>query len=452
MIEIVQTSKNAGYWCRRFIQNMRPISRNMHANTQLFPEKKYQKILGFGGAFTEAACYNIMSAKPQTMETIMRAYFTSNGLKYCLGRVAIHSCDFALGPYTYVDEGDADLSTFKLAREEKYVIPVIEIAKSISEYPLRLIASPWSPPAYMKTNNSMLEGGKLKPECYSLWARYIARYLQEMNKRHIYIEFLSVQNEPEATQRWESCLYTGKEEANFVLNNLYPVLLEQGLAKTKIIAWDHNRDHIIDRANDIYAKEEVRSIVWGLGYHWYVSDEHRNLAIVHNQYPDKHLLFTEGCVELANRNNGSSEIGLWKHGETYGRNMINDFNNYCEGWIDWNLVVDEIGGPNHANNYCEAPIIYNHQTKEVTFNPSYYYIGHFSKFVMPDAIRIHTEVNGASKVFAVSFMNPNNDYVTIIQNEGGAIKMTLRLEGAGTTIKLPAHSITTVLLRDKLRG
>lgn len=452
MIEIVQTSKAAGYWCRRFIPKFSPKMRIKRANIVLFPEKRFQKILGFGGAFTEATCSNIMKSSPQTMETIMRAYFTSSGLNYCLGRVVINSCDFSLDTYSYVAEGDTNLSTFNLAREEKYVIPVIEIAKSISEYPMRFLASPWSPPAYMKTNSSMTEGGTLKPECYSLWAKYITRYLQEMSKRHIYVEFLSVQNEPEATQTWESCLYSGKEEADFILNNLYPALVNQGLEKTKIIAWDHNRDHIIERADDIYSKEEVRNLVWGLGYHWYVSDEHRNLSIVHDRYPNKHLLFTEGCVELANRNNGYSEIGLWKNGETYGRNMINDFNNYCEGWIDWNLVLDENGGPNHAKNYCEAPIIYNHQTKEVTFNPSYYFIGHFSRYVLPDAVRIQTEVNGNKKVLAVSFMNPNNDYVTIIQNEGRATKMTLHLEGKGTQIKLPSHSITTVLMRDKQRG
>ena len=452
MIEIIQTAKEFGYWSKRYIADFSPQFPDKRANISLFPWRQYQKIIGFGGAFTEAACYNIMMASPQTIEMIMRAYFTAEGLRYNLGRMTINSCDFALGSYVYVSEGDTQLSTFTLARDEKYVIPVVKIAKSVSSYPLRLLASPWSPPAYMKTNDSMIGGGKLKPECYSLWARYIARYLDEMKKRHINIEFISVQNEPEATQRWESCLYTGKEEAQFILEHLYPVLVNQGLEKIKIVAWDHNRDRLIQRANDIYAKEEVRNIVWGLGYHWYVSDEHQNLSIVHNQYSDKHLLFTEGCVELANRNNGFSEIGLWKHGETYGRNMINDFNNYCEGWIDWNLVVDETGGPNHAKNYCEAPIVYNHQTKEVTFNPSYYYIGHFSKFVAPDARRIHTEVSGTSKVISASFLNPNNDITTIIQNEGRAIKMTLQLDGQGTVIKLPAHSITTVLMRDKQRG
>ncbi|HOC81045.1 MAG TPA: glucosylceramidase, partial [Bacilli bacterium] len=199
MIEIVQTSKAAGYWCRRFIPKFSPKTRIKRANIALFPEKRFQKILGFGGAFTEAACSNIMKSSPQTMETIMRAYFTSSGLNYCLGRVVINSCDFSLDTYSYVAEGDTNLSTFNLAREEKYVIPVIEIAKSISEYPMRFLASPWSPPAYMKTNSSMTEGGTLKPECYSLWAQYITRYLQEMSKRHIYVEFLSVQNEPEAT-------------------------------------------------------------------------------------------------------------------------------------------------------------------------------------------------------------------------------------------------------------
>ncbi|MFA6780943.1 MAG: glycoside hydrolase family 30 protein [Bacilli bacterium] len=452
MIEIIQTTKSNGYWCKRFIADLSLQKKQKRCNIKLFPQKNHQRIIGFGAAFTEAACYNIMSAKPQTIEMIMKAYFTSDGLNYCLGRLAINSCDFSLAPYTYVAEGDEKLATFDITHEEKYVIPIIEIAKTITAYPLRLVASPWSPPAYMKTNNSMIGGGKLKLDCYDLWARYITRYLQEMKKRHINIEFLTIQNEPEATQTWESCLFSGREEASFIADHLYPSLKENGLEKTKLLAWDHNRDHIFERAKEIYARKEVSDVVWGLGYHWYVSNEYENLSLVHNQYPDKHLIFTEGCVELTNHVNGFSEIGLWKHGEHYGRNMIHDFNNYCEGWIDWNLVVDEIGGPNHASNYCEAPIIYNRQTREVIFNPSYYYIGHFSKYVLPGAIRIQSEVSGAKKVFSVSFLNPNHDLVTIIQNEGRGIIATLHLDGQGTIIKLPAHSITTVLMHNKQRG
>lgn len=452
MIKIIQTAKSD----KQPWQSVKPIESGLFDSKkaifiEVFPNKKLQQIIGFGGAFTEAACYNIMTANPLSVEKIMKAYFAKRGLNYSLGRLAINSCDFALDQYTYVNEGDADLASFDLSREYKYVVPSIMIATAIRGKPLRLVASPWTPPAYMKTNNSMIKGGRIKEEAKPLWADYMARFVKEMRAINIPVEFLSVQNEPEATQRWESCLYSGHEEADFIANHLYPALVKADVADTKILAWDHNRDHLVDRAKDIYDNAICRNVVWGLAYHWYVSSEHKNLSIVHDRYPDKHLLFTEGCVELNNGNQDNGEMGLWEHGEFYGRSMINDFNNYCEGWIDWNLVVDEIGGPNQVQNYCEAPIMYDRQTKEVTFNPSYYYIGHFSKYVLPGAYRVRSSPPEKPEVLTVSFKNINKDIVTIIQNERSENNVVLKIGGQEAVIRLPAHSITTIIMRDKPR-
>lgn len=453
MTKIIQSKKNGrAFWQEQKTCLFSVKSINNSKYIEIFPKQKYQQIIGFGGAFTEAACFNIISSSPQIAKEICSSYYSSDGLCYTLGRVVINSCDFSLQSYTYVQEGDRSLSTFDISHEQEYVIPVIKMANNLANKKLRLVASPWSPPAYMKTNDSMLHGGFLKKEDKSLWAKYLVRYVSEMHKHNIPIEFLTVQNEPEARQSWESCLYSGAEEADFILNYLSPALIEEKLGGIKILAWDHNRDQIVNRAEEIYKNSRTREIVWGLAYHWYVSSNHENLSAVHNKYPDKHLLFTEGCVELNNKNsNKKSEIGSWEHGEYYGRQMINDFNNYCEGWIDWNLVVDEIGGPNHANNFCEAPIIYNRETKEIVYNPSYYFIGHFSKYVLPGAVRIQTRVHCPSKLIAVSFLNPNSEIVTIIQNEGYKKLITLNLEGKGIEIKLPSHSITTVIMHDKQR-
>ncbi|MDD4005774.1 MAG: glycoside hydrolase family 30 protein [Bacilli bacterium] len=453
MTKIIQSKKNG----RTFWQEQKNVlfsnkSINKSKFVEIFPKQRYQQIIGFGGAFTEAACFNIMSSAPKIMKEICSSYYSLEGLCYTLGRVVINSCDFSLQSYTYVQEGDRNLSTFDISHEQKYVIPVIKMANNLANNQLKLVASPWSPPAYMKTNDSMLHGGFLKNGDKLLWAKYLARYVSEMHKQNIPIEFLTVQNEPEARQSWESCLYSGAEEADFIFNYLSPALIEEELGGIKILAWDHNRDQIINRAEAIYKDSRIREIVWGLAYHWYVSSDHENLSTVHNKYSDKHLLFTEGCVELNNTNSSKkSEIGSWEHGEYYGRQMINDFNNYCEGWIDWNLVVDEIGGPNHAQNFCEAPIIYNRKSKEIVYNPSFYFIGHFSKYVLPGAVRIKTEVHCSSRLIAVSFLNPNREIVTIIQNEGYKKLITLNLEGKGIEIKLPCHSITTVIMQDKQR-
>lgn len=452
MIKIIQTAKEQKkYWQTIKASDLSNITGKTALSIAIFPNEKFQQIIGFGGAFTEAACYNIMTANPRAIEKIMKACFAKDGLNYSLGRIAINSCDFALEQYTYVAEGDTNLHSFDLSHEFKYVVPSIMIATAYHNEPLRLVASPWSPPAYMKSNASMIKGGRVKDEFKPLWAEYMACFVKQMRSINIPIEFLSVQNEPEATQRWESCLYTGKEEADFIADHLYPALVKQGVDDTKILAWDHNRDRIVNRARDIYANPKAQEVVWGLAYHWYVSDEHENLSIVHNHYPNKHLLFTEGCVELNNANQNNGEMGLWAHGEFYGRNMINDFNNYCEGWIDWNLVVDEMGGPNQVQNYCEAPIMYNRQTKEVTFNPSYYYIGHFSKYVVPGAYRIRSISSAPHEVLTVSFQNPNKDIVTIMQNEQRATSVAIQVDGQEIAFDLPAHSITTIVMRNKPR-
>ncbi|MFA5481214.1 MAG: glycoside hydrolase family 30 protein [Bacilli bacterium] len=453
MIKTVQTAKR---WKKRWkeikISQLSTKFRNNDVFVEIFPNQKYQQIIGFGGAFTEAACATIMGALPSKVVEMMHAYFSESGLNYNLGRVPIHSCDFSLNPYTYVREGDMDLSSFDISRETKYFIPVIQMASAVRGEFIQLLASPWSPPAYMKTNNSMVGGGSLKEEYKDLWAKYIVKYLLAMREYNVHFSYLSIQNEPEATQKWESCLYTANEEGDFSANHLYPALVSSHLEKIRILAWDHNRDRIVKRAQETFADKRARDIIWGLAYHWYVSDEHHNLSTVHSLYPEKHLLFTEGCVELTNGNIQSGNIGSWRHGELYGRNMINDFNNFTEGWIDWNLVVNEIGGPNHAKNYCEAPVMYHRQTNNVIYNPSYYYIGHFSKFIKPQAHRLSSIIHGSKKVFAVAFKNPNEEFVIVIQNEGHSINATIKKSGCGTELFLPSHSITTVIINNQRRG
>jgi len=451
MIEIIQTSKsNNRHWQKKKIGDLSLNCAKSEVLIAIDEGRKFQKIIGFGGAFTEAACFTIMSANAENRRKMLQACFSRRGLNYNLGRISVHSCDFSLDSYTYVEEGDSNLSTFNLSREDRFVIPAILAASSIRGESVSLAAAPWSPPAYMKTNNSMLGGGKLKDEYRQLWADYLARYLAEMKKRGLNIDYLSVQNEPEAKQVWESCLYSGREEADFIARYLHPTLFANKL-DVKILSWDHNRDRIVARADETFADEETRRIVWGIAYHWYVSDEHDNLSRVHNLYPEKHLLFTEGCVELKNGNAKNGPMGIWEHGEFYGRNIINDFNNYNEGWIDWNLAVNEIGGPNHVHNYCEAPIIYDRAAKKIAFNPSYYYISHFSRYVSPEAYRVFSEVKGSAKVLVAAFTNPNGDLVAIIQNEGEQTKASIMIGGQGTIINLPAHSITTTTMHDKQR-
>lgn len=404
--------------------------------------QEFQEILGFGGAFTEAAAVTLATLDAKEREEALKAYFDKEqGLGYNLGRVHIHSCDFALGNYTYIEEGDKELKTFDISHDDEFIIPMIKDATTIAKEKLQILASPWSPPAFMKNTKEMNYGGKLLDEYKDSWANYYVKYIDEMEKRDIPIWGVSVQNEPAAIQSWDSCIYTAEEERDFVKNHLGPIMEKSGYSDKSILIWDHNRDVIVERASTVLADPEANKYIWGVGNHWYVSEEFENLSIIKNMFPDKHILFTEGCVEFGIYGTESR----WENAEMYGRNMIGDFNNWSEGWIDWNLFLNEIGGPNHVENYCEAPIMIDRNEKELIYNCSYYYIGHFSKHIKKGAKRISSCLN-EDKLYSASFKNPDGSIVVIIQNEGWIKEVSLVVDGLGCDLILPDHSITTYIV------
>lgn len=408
------------------------------------PRERYQSIMGFGGAFTEAAAFTLSKISPEKRMEIIDSYFhPEKGLGYSLGRTHIHSCDFSLGNYTYVEENDEELRTFSIEREHRYVIPFIQDAIKARGEELMILSSPWSPPAWMKTNNEMNNGGKLLPEYREAWALYYSKYIKAMEETGIPIWGITVQNEPAATQVWDSCRYTAEEEGNFVRDYLGPTLEKEGLDDKKIIIWDHNRDIAYERAKTILSDPEAAKYVWGTGLHWYVSEDFSNLSKIHDEFPDKHLIFTEGCIE------GGVQLGAWHTGERYARNIMGDLNNWLEGWIDWNLVLDEQGGPNHVGNYCDAPIIVDTNTKEIHYNSSYFYIGHFSKFIRRNAVRIkHEMVHDFLQI--VAFENVDKSIAVIVMNETDEVtKVNVVLEGQGQAsfVEFPAHSISTLVYK-----
>ena len=278
---------------------------------------RFQTIAGFGGAFTEAAAATFVKMPPEKQAEIIKAYFDpQEGHGYTLCRTHINSCDFSLGNYAYDEvDGDVDLAHFSIERDRQALIPMIKAALDVAGGALRLFASPWSPPAWMKTNGEMNHGGKLKPEYRDAWARYYCRYIREYEKEGIPIWGLSVQNEPLAVQTWDSCIYTGEEERDFVRDHLGPTLAREGLADVNLIIWDHNRDLLYERAKAVLDDPAAARYVWGTGFHWYVADCFDNVQRVHDAYPDKHLLFTEGCQE------GGPHLGEWAVGERYARSM-----------------------------------------------------------------------------------------------------------------------------------
>ncbi len=403
--------------------------------------KKYQQILGFGGAFTEAAAHTLSQISPELRQEVIESYFNQDtGLGYSMGRVHIHSCDFALENYTYVDDGDENLETFDISRDKDKIIPLIKDATAERGDNLKILASPWSPPSWMKTNNQMNNGGKLLPEYRETWAEYFTKFIKAYQENGIDIWGITVQNEPEAVQTWDSCIYTPEEERDFVKYYLGPIMEREGLEDVKILICDHNRDIIVKRASAVLSDKEAASYVWGTGFHWYVSEEFENVGRVHELYPDKNLLFTEGCQE------GGVKLGEWFTGERYGRNMIGDLNNWTRGYLDWNLVLNEIGGPNHVGNYCDAPIIADTKEGKLHYNSSYYYIGHFSKYIKPGARRISWETE-LDELDIIAFENPDGSIVLVVMNETDREQeFILQQADSGAEIKSQAHSIKTLII------
>ncbi|MEO7445946.1 MAG: glycoside hydrolase family 30 protein [Ferruginibacter sp.] len=410
------------------------------------PKTTYQEFLGIGAALTDASA-EVFAKMPEAKQAeLLKSFFDSEkGIGYTLARTNIHSCDFSSGSYTYVKEGDSLLKSFTIAHDEAFRIPFIKKAIKAAGGKLTLYASPWSPPAFMKSNNDMLHGGSLKPEYAQSWANYYVKFIKAYEKVGIPIWGLTIQNEPMATQRWESCIFSAEEERDFLKNYLGPTIQKNGLGTKKIIVWDHNRDLMTHRAATIFEDPEAAKYAWGMGFHWYESwsggqPMFQNVGAVNKAYPSKKLIFTEGCAEAFK----PGIYNTWANGERYGRSMINDFNNGTVAWTDWNIFLDETGGPNHVQNFCYAPVHADTRTGEIIYTPSYYYIGHFSKFIKPGALKISSTAS-RSQLLTTAFKNKNGKIVVVVMNQGEEqTPYYLWINGQAAEVTAPAHSIATL--------
>jgi len=411
------------------------------------PNKSFQEFLGVGGAITDAAAETFAKLTPNNQQKLIESYFNKDkGIGYSIIRTNIHSCDFSSNSYIYIEEGDSTLASFSIAHDTVYRIPLIKKAINESGGNAVLFASSWSPPAFMKSNNNMLHGGKLLSKFYQAWANYYVKFIKEYEKAGVPVWGITVQNEPMATQIWESCIYTAEEERDFLKNFLGPTFAKNGLTDKKIIVWDHNRDLMPYRASVIFSDPEAAKYAWGIGFHWYEdwsggAQMFNNVRAVHEAWPDKNILFTEGCTESFR----PDHYDYWPNAEDYGTSMIHDFNNGTVGWTDWNILLDEMGGPNHVKNFCFAPVHGDTQTGELIFTPAYYYIGHFSKFIHRGAHRIMSTPS-RSALLCTSFLNPDGSIVTIVMNKSDQnIPYLLIVADGLAQLSIPAHAIQTIV-------
>jgi glucosylceramidase len=410
------------------------------------PSKTFQTFIGIGAALTDAAAETFAKLPPGKQEDFLRVYFDEDkGIGYKIARTNMNSCDFSSDMYTYVAENDAALNTFSLSHDEKYKIPFIKRVIEAAGGDIKLYISPWSPPAWMKANKNMLQGGKLLKEYYQSWADYFVKFIKGYESQGIPVWGLTVQNEPMAKQTWESCMYSAEEERDFIKNYLGPTLWKNGLKDKKLIAWDHNRDLMYHRASAILSDSAAAQYVWGIGFHWYESwtgaPIPENVKRVAEAFPQTQLLLTEAC----NSPFSWDTFDQWKWGENYGASIISDLNNGACAWTDWNILLDETGGPNHLNNFCFAPMHADTRDGSLHYMNSFFYIGHFSKYIKPGAKRIAVSSSRA-QLLTTGFKNPDGTVVVVVMNQGET-EVDFRLyvgDQAAETTSLP-HSIMTLM-------
>ena len=400
----------------------------------IYPELSYETFEGFGGAVTEAAGYIYSLMNDEQKKKVIETYFSPEKMNYRLVRVHMDSCDFSLGLYEAMSNSeDTELKSFSFERTEKYILPMLEYAKKTAGENLKLMLTPWSPPAFMKTNGKRTGGGKLKPEYRKLWAEYICRYIREFQNRGFEVQRISIQNEPKAVQTWDSCLFTAEEEKSFLRDFLYPTMKSHGFENIEVFIWDHNKERIYERVRDT-VDEETREMVSGAAFHWYSGDHFEGLELVRRLYPELKLIMSESCLEYSifDEKNIESVTNKLCH------EIIGDLNHGMCAFYDWNLLLDEKGGPNHVGNYCHAPFLYDVEKKKLLPQKTQEQYEMFSHFICPGSVRVQT-TKFTEQIDTVAYRTPDGRIVLILLNKGKELEaVNIRLGKMVGSLLLPA--------------
>lgn len=448
---VVTSAPGAERFAARPLGAFQPAGQPPETDIAVFVDttKRFQEVFGFGGAVTDAVAEVHATLAPSAQQAFLAAYFDPRaGLGYSVLRTTIHSSDFGSRSYTYVRDGDTALASFSIAPDLKLRVPLLRAALAAGRAhgtDVRVFASPWSAPAWMKSNGSMLGGGTLLPAYRDTWARYVVKFVQAYEGAGVPLWGLSVQNEPMAKQTWESMVFTAEDETRYLADHLGPALRAAGLGSRKIIVWDHNRDLLPQRAAHILSDPKARPYVWGVGYHWYETwaggePMHANVAAVHEAWPDVNLLMTEGCIEKFD----AARLQDWANGERYASQMIADLNAGACGWVDWNMLLDSRGGPNHKNNFCFAPL-HAGADGQLVFTPIYTAIGHFSRYIRPRAHRV-SACSSRSTLAATAFRNDDGTLAVVVMNRSDAPqRYRLFVDRREVAVEIPPRALQTVV-------
>lgn len=402
----------------------------------LYPEIQYQEMEGFGGAITDAVGHVYSLMREEQKKEMIHKYFSKENMKYNMVRIPIDSCDFSVSHYEADSvEQDENFDKFSFERVETSILPVLDAAEKEYGDKLPIMLSPWSPPSYMKTNGERNNGGKLKQEYAKRWAEYICRYIEEYRKRGYLVTMLTMQNEPKAVQTWDSCVYTPQEQKVFLKEYLYPSLVSHNLDDIEIYLWDHNKERAYEWVRDII-DDETKDMVAGVALHWYSGDHFEAIRILKEQYPWLKVLTSEACIEYSK----FSGVATLKNAQKYAHDIIGNINEGMSSFLDWNILLNEEGGPNHVGNNCEAPFMYDRDSKELRQMESAEYLWHFSHFIEPGAKRIGIS-RYCQDVEAVAFKKDNRITFILFNQTDKDIPVTVRMNEEKVAIDLSAQSI-----------
>ena len=469
-VNIYETSKSGNQLTE--ITDFKNTTSKNTDTVSLDTTKKFQKITGFGGAFTESSAYLLNKLSKKNRDTIIKAYFGKEGANYSLTRTHMNSCDFSLSQYSYSPVADdVNLEHFSIKDDMDDLIPMIKDAMMASEDGFKIFASPWTAAPWMKDNNEWV-GGKLLPKYYDTWALFFSKYLDAYRNQGIDIWGFTVENEPHGNgNNWESMHYTPDEMTNFVMNHLGPKLEADGYGDKIILGYDQNRAGLKEWIDSMYENDETSKYFDGTAIHWYESTYKifaDDLQYAHHKAPNKLLIETEGCVD--------SQVPAWKDDNwywskestdwgwdwapaedkylhpkyapvnRYARDIIGCLNNWVDGWVDWNMVLDRQGGPNWFENWCAAPIIVDPDTDEVYFTPLYYVMTHFSKYIRPGAEVIAVE-NNNKELQITAAQNPDGTIAVIVFNEGETEQnFNLTLNKKSIDIHINDQALQTIII------
>ena len=462
----------------------------------IYPDYTFQTFEGFGCAMTETSCWLLCQMSPETRTEALKAWFGPDGMDARFVRMHIDSCDYSLEEYQAVADpiADPELETFSIARDLKWNIPVMKEAMAIAGRPINVLLSPWSPPYQWKTPPELTQndaavyggrgiqvdltkpgrcfGGRLKPEYYASWAKYLVKFIKAYLAEGIPVTMLSIQNEAAAATNWDSCLWSGEEERTFLKEHLYPQMKAAGLTeKVEIFIWDHNKERAIEHIDAFMNDPEAAEEISGFAYHWYSGDHFDALSLLHGRYPEKVLMHSESCplhipgkafafdipkevlekmdpdrrAMFASKDPKAVDL---QDAVDYAHDIIGDLNHGMQRWIDWNMIVDRTGGPRHVPGGFAASLVYE-EDGSYTKTPAYEYLRQIAGAVQAGAVVLGKSVYG-NEVEAAAVKNPDGTVGVLLLNQTlGDVNVNIRLCGCIIQqVKLPAKTLNTILIAE----